>query len=283
VSTDAHAADQAARETWARAASAWERRQDQLREATAAVSQGMVDAIDPQPGQRVLELAAGPGETGFIAAQRLGPEGRLISTDQSSEMVAVAQRRARALGLENVDFAVLDAQHIDLEPDSFDAVLCRFGYMLMADPAAALRGTRRVLKPGGRLALAVWDNPQRNLWMAVPVMTLVARGVMEPPAEHAPTPFSMADRDALAERLTEAGFSEILIVEVTFTQTYASFDQYWEITRDLAAPIAQALTTLDEAGSAAVRGAVQEALGQFAIDGGELSIPAVAVLATATA
>lgn len=181
--------DQAQREAWSRAAAAWERRQAEMRESLAPLSRWMVDSIDPRPGQRVLELAAGPGETGFIAARELGDEGRLISTDQSSEMVEVARRRAADLGLRNIDFAVVDAQQIDLQPDSFDAVLCRFGYMLMGDPDAALAGTRRVLRSGGRLAMATWDTSDRNLWMAVPVIQLVSRGALPMPDPTAPGPF----------------------------------------------------------------------------------------------
>jgi ubiquinone/menaquinone biosynthesis C-methylase UbiE len=111
----------------------------------------------------VLELAAGPGETGFAAAARLGPTGKLISSDQSPEMVAVAKARAAELGIENVEFKVLDAQRLSLDSESVDAVLCRWGCMLMADRDAALRESRRVLRRGGRVALAVWDTPDRNM------------------------------------------------------------------------------------------------------------------------
>ena len=193
VATDPGALDRAQRAAWQRAAGAWGKWQASIRDATHIVSQWMVDAIDPQPGEQVLDLAAGPGETGFIAARRLGDDGRLTSTDQSEEMVSVARRRAEELELHNVRFAVLDAQRIELDPASFDAALCRFGYMLMGDPDAALRGTHRVLKPGGRVALAVWDAPDRNVWMVALPAQLVARGALPPPAPDAPTPFSMAE------------------------------------------------------------------------------------------
>jgi ubiquinone/menaquinone biosynthesis C-methylase UbiE len=281
VTEDISAADQAARETWSRAADAWERHQAELREVTASVSQWMVDAIDPQPGQRVLELAAGPGETGFIAAARLGPGGTLVSSDQSEEMVSVARRRAQALGLQNVEFAVVDAQQLEFDSARFDAALCRFGYMLVGDPGAALRETRRVLKDGGRLALAVWDSPRENLWMAAPAMQLVAAGAMPMPEPGAPGPFSMADRTLLAGQLADAGFSEIETSKVALVQTYQSFDQYWELTRDLAAPIAVALETIGEHQGAQIREAVRDVLTQFATDGDALSIPASAVVASA--
>jgi ubiquinone/menaquinone biosynthesis C-methylase UbiE len=241
----------------------------------------MVDALDPRPGERLLELAAGPGETGFIAAQRLGSDGHLLSTDQSPEMVEVAKRRAAELGLQNVDFAVVDAQQMDFEPESFDGVLCRFGYMLMTDADAALSGTRRALRAGGRLAMAVWDTPDRNLWMSAPVIQLVARGAMPPPDPTTPTPFSMADQSALSDRLRAAGFTAVETEGLEFTQTYPSLDVYWEVTTDLAAPIRAAIEELDEAKRADVLAGVRETLRSFEADDGSLNIPACAVVAKA--
>ncbi len=277
------AADQAQRESWSKAAEAWERRQPELREALGIVSEWMVDAIDPKPGERVLELAAGPGETGFIAAQRLGAEGRLLSTDQSSEMVEVAKRRAAELGLENVDFAVVDAQHIELEPESFDAVLCRFGYMLMGDPDGALRGTHDVLRPFGRIAMAVWDTPDRNLWLAAPVIQVVSRGLMPPPDPTAPSPFAMADPEALCSRLSAAGFSDPRAEKLEFAQSYPRFDDYWDSTLDLAAPVAAAVNDLDAEQVAEVRDGVHDALRQFEGEDGTLTVPATAIVAAARA
>ena len=83
-------------------------------------------------------------------------------------MVDAARRNGEARGLENVEYQVLDAERMGLDDDSFDGVLCRWGYMLMADPAAALEETRRVLRDGGTLAFAVWQTPDRNAWAAIP-------------------------------------------------------------------------------------------------------------------
>src|SRR5438270_12214558 len=109
MSVDQQELDRLQRESWRRAAAAWGRRQKVLRERTARVSQWLVESLDPQPGQRLLELAAGPGETGFIAAERVRPGGSLLSTDQSPEMIEVARARAAELELDNVEFAVVDA------------------------------------------------------------------------------------------------------------------------------------------------------------------------------
>jgi ubiquinone/menaquinone biosynthesis C-methylase UbiE len=134
----------------------WERWRARLENAAAPVREWMIRQLGPQPGDTLLELAAGAGDTGFEAAAIAGEAGRLISTDFSPAMVAVARRRAAELGLGNVGFRVIDAGRTGLGTHSVDGVLCRFGYMLMADPAAALAESRRVLRPGGRLVLAVW-------------------------------------------------------------------------------------------------------------------------------
>ncbi len=283
MSADAHELDERQREMWRRGAEGWGRRQQTLREKTAPVAQWLVDAIDPQPGERILELAAGPGETGFIAAQRLGPEGRLLSTDQAREMVDVARGRAAELGLENVDFDVIDAQTLELEPESFDAVLCRWGYMLMGDPDEALRRTRRVLKNGGRLAMATWDRPDRNLWMAAPVVALVSQGLLPPPDPSAPSPFAMPDPADVERRLQAAGFSSASAELLGLTQSYPSFDGYWEETLDLAAPVRDAMGGLAPDDVAKVHAAVEETLSQFAGADGKIEVPASALVASAVA
>jgi ubiquinone/menaquinone biosynthesis C-methylase UbiE len=154
----------ASRERWEAAASGWVRNQAQVRAFSAPVTQWLLDALALQPGQRVLELAAGVGETGLLAAELVQPFGEVIISDQAEAMLAAARERASELGARGVEFKVLNAEWIDLPVASVDAVVCRWGYMLMADPLAALTEARRVLRPGGRLSLAVWDSAERNPW-----------------------------------------------------------------------------------------------------------------------
>ncbi len=275
--------DQEQREAWRRGADRWELHADEMREATLPVSEAMIAAIEPHPGQTVLELAAGPGDTGFLAAERLGADGTLISSDQSPEMVEVARRRAARLGLDNVRFETVDAQEVHYGLGPVDAVLCRFGLMLMGDPDAALRAIKSSLREGGRLALATWDTPDKNLWMAMPVIQLVARNAFALPDPGDPGPFSMADADALRERLQNHGFTQVSVEKVQFSQTYASFEQYWEIMLDLAAPLAAAMEHLDASATEEVRGAIRDALAQFAQPDDRLVVPASAVVAAAAA
>jgi ubiquinone/menaquinone biosynthesis C-methylase UbiE len=125
----------------------------------------MIELLEARPGQRVLEVAAGPGEVGFTLLPRLEPDGELISTDAAPEMVEAARRRADELGLVGVRFAVEDAASISLADDSVDAVLCRFGIMLVPDMEQGAAEIARVTRPGGRVVLAVWASPQVNPWI----------------------------------------------------------------------------------------------------------------------
>lgn len=141
-------------EQWEGAAPGWARWQGLMREFAGPVSEALLDALGLQPGMAVLDIAAGVGDTGLIAAQRVQPDGKAILGDQAEAMVRAAALRAQELGLHNVEARQLNAEWLDLPTASLDAALCRWGIMLMADPEAALRELRRVLRPGGRLALA---------------------------------------------------------------------------------------------------------------------------------
>src|SRR3954447_23359002 len=220
---DAEAYREASRSRWETVAGSWEARRADNQKASEPVSRWLVDAIAPQPGQTVLELAAGVGDTGFLAAPLIQPGGRLISTDGAEAMVAAAQRRAEELGLDNVECRAMEAEWIDLPTASVDGVLCRWGYMLLADPEAALRETRRVLRPGGRVALAAWDAPEHNPWIATTQAELLAQGLVAPPDPEAPSMFSFAPEGRIQELLESTGFSDIVVDTVDVPYEAASF------------------------------------------------------------
>lgn len=259
----------------------WERRRAFVEEVSAPVREWMIRELAPRPTDTVLELAAGAGDTGFEAAAVVGEGGRLISTDFAPAMVEVTRRRGTELGVGNVDYRVMDAERIELDADSVDGVLCRFGYMLMADPATALAETRRVLRPGGRLALAVWGAPERNPFFAIVAMTLVERGHMPPPESGAPSPFSLADKERTKTLLEGAGFSAVRTEEVAVRFSLADIDEYMSVTTDTAGPMALVLRALSEAEREALRAQLAEAFRPFASDGG-YDFPGVALCAVAS-
>ncbi len=272
------------RNRWSHAAAAWEAHAAKMRRETMPVSTWMVEAVAPQPGDTLLELAAGPGETGFLAAELIKPGGTLISSDLSPEMLSVAQRRAEELGLDNVRFKQIDAERsIDVEAASIDGVLCRWGYMLMADPGTALRETRRVIKPGGRLALAAWAGPEDNPWSAIPAQEMVRRGFMEAPAPGEPGQFTWADRAVIAEQLEEAGFVEFEIADVGFPNAYDSLDDYWETQSTMSGRIQTALADVDAATIADMKRAIGEAVEQYTAPDGSITLPSRTWVAVAEA
>ena len=272
------------RKRWGDQAAGWEARRDMLRTATMPVSAWMIDAIDPQPGHTVLELAAGTGDTGLLAAELIEPGGTLICSDFSPEMLAVARRRADELGVANVRFKQIDAEtSIDVEAASVDGALCRWGYMLMADPETALRETRRVLKPGARLALGSWSSPDDNPWSVLPMRAMLERGAAERPDPAAPNQFSWADKGIIAQQLDAAGFTEHHIEPLEFTIDYASVDDWWKSQADLSAGFAAAVSRASDEDVAAVRATLDRHAEAWAAAGGALRIPACTWVAWATA
>ena len=271
------------RERWERAAGGWSRRAGEMDEATRPVSDWMVEALAPQPGQTILELAGGPGQTFLGVAERVQPGGRLIVTDQSEAMAEAARERIGQLGTPGVEARVLDGEAMDLPTASVDGVLCRFGYMLMADPATALGETRRVLRPGGRVALAVWDGPEVNPWIAVAQRELIRRELAPPPDPAAPGMFSLADAHGLDGLLAGAGFADREVRGLDFEYAFATADQWWELMCDLNRTVADADGGLDDAGRAELRAAVADLFRPWMGSGGEVRLPARVLVAAASA
>lgn len=268
-------------ETWEAMAPGWERWRAEVEATSTPVREWMLRALAPTPGGTVLELAAGPGDTGFTAAAILGEHGRLISTDLTPAMVEVARRRSAELGLRNVEHRVMDAERIELEDDSVDGVLCRFGYMLMADPAAAFSETRRVLRPGGRLALAVWCSAERNPWISIAGRMLIERGHMPPPEPGTPGIFSMASEERTRTFLEEAGFAVVRTEEVPVRFSYRDVDDYVRRARDTGGAFARVFREVSEDEREAMSAQVEEAFALFAVEGG-YELPGVALAAVAS-
>ncbi len=268
---------------WERAAAGWGAQRAMFQAAAEPVSQWLVERVDPQPGLKMLELAAGPADTGLRAAELLHPMGTMVITDVAEPMLEVARARAAELGITNVEFAVMDAEWIDLPTADVDGVLCRWGYMLVADPGAALRETRRVLKPGGTVALAAWTGPEDNPWSSVPNQELVRMGAAEPPDPTAPGQFFWRDPAVIAEALEEAGFVLAEIDQVDFTFRYPSLDDWWDAQLELSPGLREGVTKITPAQRDDLRDAVDARLAEHVAEDGTVALPARTHVAAASA
>jgi SAM-dependent methyltransferase len=271
------------RETWETAAAGWGREADAVRNWGMPVSVAMVESLGLQPGQRVLELASGPGDTGFMAAELVRPGGTLISSDGAEPMIEVARARAAQLGIDNVEFRQLELEWIDLETASVDAVLVRWGIMLTVDPPAATREIRRVLRPGGHAALAVWDARERNPWALIPSQALIELGYTNPPDPDLPGPFSMADEGRLGEVLEDTGFIDVEVVPVTLERHYASAQDIVAESANCSPSFSVTYRELSDDQRAEVAAHMVAAAAPYTEPDGSVTLPGVSLVARASA
>jgi SAM-dependent methyltransferase len=236
--------DEEIRQRWDAAAVGWEAERETVTTVNAPVTAALVAALDPGPDDTVLDLAGGTGDLVEALAGRVA---RVVATDLSPVMVEAARRR----GIENaersvVEHRVMDMQAIDLPDASVDAVVSRFGYMLVPDPALAFRETRRVLRPGGPLAFATWAPAKRNPWATAYGPPLLQRGLMEPPVPGEPGQFALDEPERIEELVRGAGFAAVEVEEVPVEYRFASWEDYRQLVSSLAASLRQTLQGLED-------------------------------------
>ena len=251
---DPRAVKQEQQEYWNHAAAGWRKHDERFRQVTAPVSHRLLELAGLSPGMRVLDIASGTGEPALPAAEVVGPGGRVVLTDQSEEMLAVAREKAEARRLTNVEFRVSDGEELDAGDGEFDAVLCRWGIMFMPEPVRCLRQARAALKPGGRIAMAVWGPPERNPFFVLPMAVLMKYADVPRPGPGEPGVFAFAERGRLAAAFTEAGFGGTMFDEMELPMAvFDSGHEFWEYLREMG-PIARHVAELS--------GEVQQKVGE---------------------
>jgi SAM-dependent methyltransferase len=264
---------------WAAVAPAWAEHASYADARGAGIAEKMLDLAAPAPGERVLELACGPGGLGLTAAVRVAPDGEVVLSDVVAEMTAIASARAGALGLTNVSTRELDLEDIAQPDDSYDVVLCREGLMFATDPRRAVSEFRRVLRPGGRLALAVWGPRERNPWLSI-VFDAVSAELERPvPPPGIPGPFSLADADELEALLRDSKLADVAVSEFPAPLRAASFEEWWTRTSALAGPLAGVLAALPDGAVDAITARLQQASSPYQTPAG-LEFPGVSFIAT---
>jgi SAM-dependent methyltransferase len=251
--------------------------------ADAHISQRLVELAGVRPGSRVLDVAAGYGEPALTAARTAGPDGRVVATDISAEMLAFGRERAAAAGLRNVEFVQADASSLDFPPASFDAAVSRWGIIFEPDAEAAASRVRSFLEPGARMAIASWGEPAQVPFLSIPMKTTRERFQVPPPPAGTPGPLSRPTPAAVGGLLEGGGFSGIAVEQAEVTFEFDSPEHFTTYVRAIAAPIRALIEQHAGEAQEAAWDAITQAAAEAGGGSGPLRLSNVVLLASATA
>ena len=248
---------------WQAAADAWRRWQPAIDNWLEESTDLMLDLAQVQAGGRVLDVAAGAGGQTFAAARRVGPQGEVLATDISENLVRYLEEDAAAARLTQVRAAVMDGEDLRVPPERFDAVICRLGLIYLPDRKTALTGIRAALRPGGRLAAIVYSTPEANAFFSVPVAIIRRAAQLPPPLPGQPGPFSLGTPDVLRHELEAAGFLDVDVRALSAPLRLESAAECVRFERESFGALHQMLAGLGADAQAAVWREITDALSEF--------------------
>ncbi len=256
------------RQQWQNAAAAWYRWTPTLQAWLGPVTEAMLHQARLEPGDRVLDLAAGAGEPSLSAAEKVGPSGRVLATDISSNILEFAAQTARERGLTNFETRVMDGEKPDVPDDTFDAVLSRLGLIYFPDRKGALRAAHRVLKDGGRVVLASFSAPDQNRFFSIPISIIRRRAQLAAPAPGLPGPFSLGAPGVMEDMFRDAGFTEVAAQAVRTPLRLASAAECVRFERESFGALQQMLAGLPAAEQEAAWKEIEDELSAFESNAG---------------
>jgi SAM-dependent methyltransferase len=271
------------RQQWNVAAGGWRKWSELIDGAAGGISDRLVALAGVEPGSRVLDVAAGYGEPSLTAAKAAGPEGRVVATDISAEMLAFGRERASAAGLENIEFVESDAAGLDYPEDSFDAALSRWGIIFEPDGEAAAARIRGFLKPGARMAISSWGPPERVPFLAIPIRTAMERLGVDPPPPGTPGPLSRPTPEALGGLLSAGGFSDVDVEEAEVSFDWDSPEDFTAFIKEIAPPITALIAPHPQDVQDETWAAITEAVREAAADDGKVRLQNLVLMASGRA
>ena len=271
------------RDQWNTAATGWRKWSELIDNSAAAISERLVALAGVEPGSRVLDVAAGYGEPSLTAARVAGPEGRVVATDISAEMLAYGRQRAADAALENIEFVESDAAGLDYEPGSFDAAISRWGIIFEPDGEAAAGRVRGFLEPGSRMAISSWGSPDRVPFLAVPMRTAMSELDVPGPPPGTPGPLSRPTPEALGGLLSDGGFSDVEVEEEVVVFEWESPEEFTTFVREIAPPITAMINPHPKDVQDATWAAITAAIGETAAADGTVTTENLVLMASGSA
>jgi len=264
----------AQRATWAGLSGGWEKWDQAIMDQLGPVGTAMIERLDLAEVQQHLDIASGTGEPGLSIA-RLVPKGRVVLTDLVAEMLAVAARRADALGVTNIETNVCSADDLPFGDAAFDSISVRFGYMFFPDAAKATAEFARVLKPGGRICASVWVKPEENPWTTILMQSIATEVALAPPDPDGPNMFRCAAPGCVSAVYETAGLRDVVEWDVDVELVTSSPAEYWEMMSEHVSLAVAALQQVDEPARERIRATVIEYVSRFEQDG-KVRVPGLA-------
>ena len=273
----------AQQQQWNKAATGWRRWSELIDGAASHVSERMVECAGVTAGSRVLDVAAGYGEPSLTAARVAGPNGKVVASDISAEMLAYGRERAAAAGLDNVDFVQSDAISLDFPAGSFDAAVSRWGIIFEPDGEGAAARVRSFLEPDSRMAIASWGPPERVPMLSIAMGTVMSRLGVTPPPPGTPGPLSRPTPEAIGGLLEGGGFSDVEVEETEVSLRYESAEQFTTFIREIAPPVTALMADRPQEVQDETWAAITEAAAEKAASDGSLELTNLVLIASGKA
>jgi len=233
------------KESWNSFSSGWRKWDDLVMDFLQPMGNEIIRLLDPKDNNLVLDVAGGTGEPGLTIATKLHG-GKVIITDLAADMLAIAREKAAKRGIEDVETLESDACNLPFNDNTFDAISCRFGFMFFPDMLLAAKEMVRVLKPGGKIAVSVWNVPEKNFWVTAITEAINRNMDLPAPQPGAPGIFRCAQEGLIADIFLQAGLKNIYQEEVHGKLNCKTFEKYWSMQTEVVAPIVASLVNADD-------------------------------------